>query len=111
MGEQSPVCGSDRRTYQSECLLQWKACKRNWNIVKLKDGPCDSMCPGIELGGFSATGSFRATNKGSCIQDYFRCFKTSLFGGMEKIEVNKCCKIRFNDCIKFVETKPWKFSQ
>ena len=45
-------------------------------------------------GGFSATGDFRATNKGSCIQDYFRCVSTALATGLERGEVGACCRTR-----------------
>ena len=47
------------------------------------------------LGMFSATGSFRATNKGSCIQDYFRCRKLSRQQGLEGLVAKECCLDRF----------------
>ena len=90
--------------------MRWQACKKNWNITIIKDGPCDSSCHGEELGnynlkqkyykqayligsgGYSADGSFTASNKGHCIQDYFRCAITSR--NMTSIQtVNKNCCI------------------
>ena len=112
--EDTSVCGSDGRTYSSECQLEWIACKRNWNINIVSQGPCEEKCSGLKLGnylntdnnifslkvfsysgGFSARGHFRASNKGSCIHDYFRCFKTALVTQMlDKTQANKCCKER-----------------
>ena len=48
--ENSPVCGSDGRTYSSECQLEWTACKRNWNITLVNQGPCLEKCSGMNLG-------------------------------------------------------------
>ena len=47
------VCGSDWKTYSSQCQLEWEACKRNWNIVLVSEGPCISQCPGVDLGKLS----------------------------------------------------------
>ena len=102
------VCGSDWKTYSSQCQLEWEACKRNWNIVQVSEGPCVSQCPDVDLGRlrskyfslenvhtslgmFSATGTFRATNKGSCIQEYFRCRKLSNQQGLEGQVAKDCC--------------------
>ena len=108
-GEDSgEVCGSDWKTYSSLCQLEWEACKRNWRIVQVSEGPCVSQCQEVELGKldsgeldqlftivllgmFSATGTFRASNKGSCIQDYFRCRKLSNQGGLEGELAKNCC--------------------
>ena len=49
-GEEREVCGSDWRTYRSECEVEWTACKRNWNITVLSEGRCESQCPSVELG-------------------------------------------------------------
>ena len=105
------VCGSDWKTYSSPCQLEWEACKRNWRIVEVSEGQCVSHCPGVDLGMFgvaqhfhywrinptlslgmfSATGTFRASNKGSCIQDYFRCRKLSKQQGLEGQAAKECC--------------------
>ena len=37
----SPVCGSDRRTYRSECLLKRTSCRKNNKIYITHPGPCD----------------------------------------------------------------------
>ena len=42
---------------------------------KLSQGPCESTCPGVEIGMYSGFGVFRATNKGGCNHDFFRCCK------------------------------------
>ena len=106
--ETGEVCGSDWKTYSSQCQLEWEACKRNWNIVQVSEGPCVSQCPDVDLGRlrskyfslenvhtslgmFSATGTFRATNKGSCIQEYFRCRKLSNQQGLEGQVAKDCC--------------------
>ena len=50
-GEDSgEVCGSDWKTYSSLCQLEWEACKRNWRIVQVSEGPCVSQCQEVELG-------------------------------------------------------------
>ena len=87
----SEVCGSDWKTYRSQCQLEWEACKRNWSIVVVAQGQCVSQCQDVDLGMFSATGTFRATNKGSCIQDYFRCRKLSNQKGLEGQVAKECC--------------------
>lgn len=48
--ETGEVCGSDWKTYSSQCQLEWEACKRNWNIVQVSEGPCVSQCPDVDLG-------------------------------------------------------------
>ena len=48
--EGSEVCGSDWKTYASQCQLEWEACKRNWRIVQVYEGQCDSQCPDVDLG-------------------------------------------------------------
>ena len=35
-----PVCGSDGKTYNNECLLNIVKCESNGKIVKKQDGPC-----------------------------------------------------------------------
>jgi len=101
------VCGSDWKTYSSLCQLEWEACKRNWSIMLVSEGQCLSQCQDVDLGMFSATGTFRATNKGSCIQDYFRCRKLSNQKGLEGQLAKECCLERFSQCSDFVESKPW----
>ena len=44
---------------------------------KLSQGPCESTCPGVEIGMYSGFGVFRATNKGGCNHDFFRCCKVN----------------------------------
>ena len=48
--EDTSVCGSDGRTYSSECQLEWIACKRNWNISLVSQGSCEEKCSGLKLG-------------------------------------------------------------
>ena len=35
-----PVCGSDGKTYNNECLLNIAKCESNGKVVKKQDGPC-----------------------------------------------------------------------
>ena len=39
--EDSPVCGSDHKTYGSICKLRATACKQAKAIIVLKKGPCN----------------------------------------------------------------------
>ena len=48
------VCGSDWKTYSSQCQLEWEACKRNWSIVQVSGGRCVSQCQDVDLGRFSS---------------------------------------------------------
>ena len=35
-----PVCGSDGKTYDNECLMEVAACMNGEDITKVHDGPC-----------------------------------------------------------------------
>ena len=35
-----PVCGSDGKTYDNECLLNFASCKSGGKIKKISDGKC-----------------------------------------------------------------------
>ena len=48
--EVGEVCGSDWKTYTSQCQLEWEACRRNWRIVAVSEGQCVSQCPDVDLG-------------------------------------------------------------
>ncbi|XP_066966425.1 agrin-like [Macrobrachium rosenbergii] len=50
-GEYEPVCGSDRRTYHSRCLLERNNCVERESVQLLHEGPCDA-CKGIDCGEF-----------------------------------------------------------
>ena len=40
-GDSASVCGSDGRTYESECLMEAVACREGSRIEKVGDGPCE----------------------------------------------------------------------
>lgn len=39
-GKDSPVCGTDNKTYRNDCELVKKACQTNTNILLLHLGKC-----------------------------------------------------------------------
>ena len=43
---------------------------------------------------FSATGFSRASNKGHCIQDFFRCCGLARAAGLDTQQFRSCCKQR-----------------
>lgn len=47
-------------------------------------------------GGYSATGDWRVSNKGGCIQDFFRCVNTAARLDMRGEEVKQCCRARWD---------------
>ena len=36
----SPVCGSDKKTYKSECFLKRTSCRKNSYLHVTHEGPC-----------------------------------------------------------------------
>lgn len=106
--EENPLCGSDGHTYPNACELDLYACRKYWDITVVSEGQCESPCPGVDLGMFSGFGYFRASNKGLCHHDFFRCLKAARKQGLELKECKACCQERFNQCFDFVSSKPWK---
>jgi len=102
------VCGSDGKTYPNSCELEYFSCRKYWDIQEVSQGACESTCPGIEIGMFSGFGVFRATNKGGCNHDFFRCCKAARDMGLDGSEIKSCCNKRYTQCIDFVSSKPWK---
>ena len=39
----SPVCGSDKRTYKSECFLKRTSCRKNIKVYVTHPGPCGRL--------------------------------------------------------------------
>ena len=68
---------------------------RVWNDIRhLSQGECKSPCKVVQLGMFSGFGVSRASNKGACNHDYFRCVGRASKQGLEKQEVKSCCTER-----------------
>ena len=81
-------CPNQSFSWVSETLMDWSTENaHNTTIFKSYNftisqfynielqGPCESTCPGVEIGMYSGFGVFRATNKGGCNHDFFRCCK------------------------------------
>jgi len=102
------VCGSDGKTYPNSCELEYFSCRKYWDIQEVSQGPCESTCPGVEIGMYSGFGVFRATNKGGCNHDFFRCCKAAREMGLDGSEIKSCCNQRYIQCNDFVSSKPWK---
>ena len=73
--EDTSVCGSDGRTYSSECQLEWIACKRNWNISLVSQGSCEEKCSGLKLGNDLYTDIDIFSIKVNPIWDIFSLFR------------------------------------
>jgi len=103
------VCGSDGKTYENSCELEYFSCRRYWAITEVAKGPCETPCPGVTLGKFSGFGYYHATNKGLCHHDFFRCLKISRTeGGFDARQAKDCCQARFDQCAAFVSERPWR---
>jgi len=102
------VCGSDGKTYKNSCELKYISCKKYWDLREVNKGACASDCPGVNLGMYTGWGLSRASNKGYCHHDFFRCCKAALKTGLPKAQVRSCCQARADKCFAFIEEKPWR---
>ena len=79
---------------RNSCELQLVSCRKYWDLRVVSAGPCSQDCPGLQLGMYTGWGLSRASNKGYCHHDFFRCCSAATRLGLPVSQVRSCCQAR-----------------
>nr|P82968.1 RecName: Full=Four-domain proteases inhibitor; AltName: Full=McaPI [Melithaea caledonica] len=70
----APVCGSDGKTYPSECSMEATACIDEVVITKVHDGPCETKCSAACTKEYNPQcGTDGVTYANPCTLEYAKC--------------------------------------